>query len=132
MAVVETGNLIRTDLRSEDLAKLVNDEIAISTIEIVDIAIGDGGVDTDGNPIPATASDTALVNELRRETAVFVARTQNQLEFEMVLGLTEHNGIDINEMAAFSQNGNMIGRVTFPTKVKNSSQVFTFSIKETF
>ncbi len=132
MAIVETGNLIRTDHRSEDLAKLVNDEITIASVETIDIAIGDGGTDVDGNPVPATAADTALVNERRRETAVFVARTQNQLEFEMVLGLTEHNGIDINELAAFSQNGNMVGRITFATKVKNNTQVFTFSIKETF
>jgi len=132
MAIIETGNLVRTDLRSEDLAKLVNDEIAISTVETVDIAIGDGGTDSEGNPVAATAADTALVNETLRKTAVFVARTQNQLEFTMTLILSEHNGLDINELAAFSQNGNMIGRITFPTKVKNSSQVFTFSIKETF
>ncbi len=132
MAIVETGNLVRTDLRSEDLAKLVNDEITIASVETIDIAIGDGGTDIDGNPIAATASDTALVNETRRETAVAVGRTQNQLEFTMTLGLSEHNGLDINELAAFSQNGNMVGRITFATKVKNNTQVFTFSIKETF
>lgn len=132
MAVVETGNLVRSDLRKEDLAKLLNDEVTIASVQITDIAIGDGGVDSNGNPIPVDSSDTALNNETLRKTAVFVGRTDNQLEFTMTLGLTEQNGVDINELGAFAQNGNMIGKITFSTKVKNNTQVFTFKITETF
>ena len=132
MAIQATGNIISSDLRKEDLAKLVNDEVTIASIELVDIAIGDGGVDSDGNPIPVDSADTALNNETLRKTAVFVGRTDNQLEFTMTLGLTEHNGLDINELGAFAQNGNMVGKITFSTKVKNGSQVFTFKITETF
>ena len=132
MAIQATGNIISSDLRKEDLAKLVNDEVTIASIELVDIAIGDGGVDSDGNPIPVDSADTALNNETLRKPAVFVGRTDNQLEFTMTLGLTEHNGLDINELGAFAQNGNMVGKITFSTKVKNGSQVFTFKITETF
>lgn len=132
MAIEAIGNLVRSDLRKEDLAKLVNDEVTIASIQIVDIAIGDGGVDSDGNPIPVDPTDTALNNETLRKTAVFVGRTINVLEFTITLGLTEHNGLDINELGAFAQNGNMIGKLTFSTKVKNNSQVFTFKITETF
>ncbi len=132
MAIEAIGNLVRSDLRREDLAKLVNDEVTIASIQIVDIAIGDGGVDSDGNPIPVDPTDTALNNETLRKTAVFVGRTVNVLEFTITLILTEHNGLDINELGAFAQNGNMIGKITFPTKVKNGTQVFTFKITETF
>lgn len=132
MAIVETGNLVKSDLRRDDLAKLLNNEVTIASVQLVDIAIGDGGVDSDGNPIPVDPTDTALNNETLRKTAVFVGRTDNQLEFTITLGLTEHNGLDINELGAFAQNGNMIGKLTFSTKVKNNSQVFTFKITETF
>jgi len=132
MAIVETGNLVKSDLRRDDLAKLLNNEVTIASVQLVDIAIGDGGVDSDGNPIPVDPTDTALNNETLRKTAVFIGRTDNQLEFTITLGLTEHNGLDINELGAFAQNGNMIGKLTFSTKVKNNSQVFTFKITETF
>lgn len=132
MAIVETGNLVKSDLRREDLAKLLNNEVTIASVQLVNIAIGDGGVDSDGNPITVNPADTTLNNETLRKTAVFVGRTSNQLEFTFTLILTEHNGLDINELGAFAQNGNMIGKITFPTKVKNGSQVFTFKITETF
>ncbi len=125
--------MIVTSARKTDLAKLAASEppIVLSDTLINEIALGDGGL-IDGVPRIVDPSETDLVNETLRRSVVFIARTVDSNEWEIVLAAGELANFQYNEVAVFSNNGNMVAAETFATKTKQLAQKHDIKFRENF
>lgn len=96
-------------------------------LAVHEIAIGDGAT---GEPNPG---DIGLDNEVFRRTAV--VRTVNDAgdrEYSIEIKSSQVNGVGIDELALFNIEGDMIAKVTFSPREKNSSIVYFFKVQETY
>ncbi len=126
-------NSVITTVRRMNFAKLTSGDI--STIpKITNIALGDGGVDEEGNPIPPNADQTALNNEIARfgvEGHTYPSPTTVCYTITIPKG-EEYAGSKFNEMALVDEAGNLCAIKTMYTKQKDYDVEFTFEFNDEF
>lgn len=126
-------NSVITMARRISFAKLTSGDI--TTIpKITNIALGDGGVDEEGNPIPPTAEQTTLNNEIARfsvEGHTFPTPTTVRYTITIPKG-EEYAGKKFNEMALVDEAGTLCAIKTMYTKQKDYDVEFTFEFNDEF
>ena len=101
--------------------------------KIVGMAFGNGGVDSAGNVIAPTASQTALNNELLRKTITgytFVSDTK--CRYECTLAKTDLAGKYISELALYDEEGDLVAIKNFLKKGKDSDLEMTIQMDDEF
>ncbi|WYP24739.1 phage tail protein [Alkalihalobacillus sp. FSL W8-0930] len=97
------------------------------------IALGDGGVDSAGNPVAPTGNEQALKNQLVRkaiESASFIAPAT--MRYVITLGESELVGRNINEMALVDEDGKFTAIRTMYSKRKDGDMQFGFEIDDMY
>lgn len=97
------------------------------------IALGDGGTDSAGNPIPPKGDEQALKNQLVRkaiESATFIAPAT--MRYVITLGESELVGRNINEMALVDESGKLTAIRTMYSKRKDGDMEFGFEIDDMY
>lgn len=97
---------------------------------ITQIALGDGGVDENGNVLEP--SDT-LKNELiRRDVNSIVKVTETCYRFSLILTENELVDAEITEMALVDEDGDIVSVKNFKPKIKDEGMEMTFQMDDTF
>ncbi|MCE9500935.1 MAG: phage tail protein, partial [Leptospira sp.] len=96
-----------------------------------EIAFGDGGL-ISGEPREPEESDTGLQNEILRKLVIIQENPDGSREFIGILKQAELVGNEINEIALFNEDGDLLFIRTFPTKQKDNLIIYDFVIKEEF
>ncbi|MCI8418839.1 MAG: hypothetical protein HFI33_15310 [Lachnospiraceae bacterium] len=98
---------------------------------IVGMAFGDGGVDENGEPIAPSSSDTALKNEVFRKVVdnyEFVSDTT--CRYFCTLSVDECVDVNINELALYDAEGDLVAIKTFKNKGKDADLEMTFRVDD--
>jgi hypothetical protein len=95
------------------------------TLAVYEIALGDGAV---GDPDPG---DIGLANELLRKPAEITDDGANR-QYSIQVKASELNGVDIDELALFNVEGDMIAKVHFDPREKNGTIIYYFRVQETY
>lgn len=98
---------------------------------IVGMAFGDGGVDENGEPIAPSGSDTALKNEVFRKAVdnyEFVSDTT--CRYFCTLSVDECVDVNINELALYDAEGDLVAIKTFKNKGKDADLEMTFRVDD--
>ncbi len=99
---------------------------------IKSIALGDGGLDGDGNPIVPLEQDVGLKNELLRrdyDSSVRLSDTSFRYRIDLKRELL---GKEISEIALFDAEGDMLSIKTFLPKVVEEDMEISFEIDDKF
>lgn len=100
---------------------------------IKSIALGDGGLDSDGNPIVPLEQDVGLKNELlRRDYDSSVRLSDTSFRYRIDLRAGELLGKEISEIALFDAEGDMLSIKTFLPKVVEEDMEISFEIDDKF
>lgn len=100
---------------------------------IVGMAFGDGGTDETGNPIVPASSDTELKHEIYRKVIdnySFISDTT--CRYFCTLTVDECVDADINELALYDSDGDLVAIKTFKNKGKDADLEMTFRIDDIF
>lgn len=100
---------------------------------ITGMVFGDGGVDEDGTPIAPSSNDTELKHEIYRkviDTYSFVSDTT--CRYLCTLTVDECVDANINEIALYDSDGDIVAIKTFKNKGKDSDLEMTFRIDDIF
>ncbi|MBW2672333.1 MAG: phage tail protein [Deltaproteobacteria bacterium] len=115
-----TENTVTTNIGREKLAKA---HIGLITLPaITQIAFGNGGVDTSGNPIPPDGTETTVPGQfiLKDVSSVeFVPPTTARIHGE--LAYDEGNGENVSACGLYDSEGDLIALQTFAVIPKTSS-----------
>ncbi len=99
----------------------------LQTLAVDEIALGDGAV---GDPDPG---DTGLGNELLRKTAEIETMPDGlNRQYSIRVKESELNGDLIDELGLFNAEGDMIAKVHFSEREKNSTLIYYFRTQETY
>lgn len=105
----------------------------IELAPIKSIALGDGGLDGDGNPIVPLEQDVGLKNELlRRDYDSSVRLSDTSFRYRIDLKAGELLGREISEIALFDAEGDMLSIKTFLPKVVEEDMEISFEIDDKF
>ena len=97
------------------------------------LAYGDGGHDSDLNPISPSEDATALQHEvLRKEVASVRQEDPLSVTGKGTIENNELNGVQLSEAALVDSEGNLIGIKTFAPKVKEADERYQIEIKVSF
>lgn len=97
---------------------------------IVQIALGDGGVDADGNVLePAETLNHELV---RRNVDSIIRITDTCYRYSLILEELELADAEISEMAFIDADGDAVSIKNFKPKVKDSDMEMTFQMDDRF
>lgn len=102
---------------------------------ITQMAFGSGGVDTDGNVIETTGTETALKTELLKKSMDSHSYTDDKemtCRYTVRLGKTELANQSISEQGLFDADGDLIAYKTFLPKGKDDDMEFVFDMDEVF
>ena len=101
--------------------------------QVAQMAFGDGGHGSDGNPISPDASKTSLNNELLRKD---LASVYQEDDFSTTgsgrVAKNELVGADISEAGLLDADGNLLGFKNFAPKSKESDEGYEVNIKLKF
>lgn len=101
--------------------------------KIVGMVFGDGAVSGSGAVIPPVASQTSLKNELlRKPVDNFTPISNTCYRYKCTLGETELAGKDINEIALYDAENDLVAIKTFRNKGKDEDMEMIFEIDDTF
>ncbi len=116
----------------EDFAKAHAGDITLP--RIVQMAFGNGGLDSEGNPIPATGEEVALRSELLRKDidSHSYPEVATTCRYSVKLDKTELANQVISEQGLFDENGNLVAYKTFLGKGKDDDMEFIFDMDEIF
>lgn len=125
-----TQGMITTKAR-ENFAKAHAGDIVLP--RIVQMAFGNGGLDSEGNPIPATGEEVALRNELlRKEIDSHSYPETTTCRYTVRLSKEELANQIISEQGLFDENGDLVAYKTFLGKGKDDDMEFIFDMDEIF
>lgn len=97
---------------------------------IVQIALGDGGVDADGNVLePAEILNHELI---RRNVDSIIRLTDTCYRYSLILSETELVNAEITEMAFIDSDGDVVSIKNFKPKVKDEGMEMTFQMDDRF
>lgn len=121
-----------TKLRRENLCKITSG--AVSTIApITHVAFGNGGVDSNGEPLTPTESQTALNNEVARypiDSVEYPVGTTAR--YTVTIPANDLNGAKISESALVDSNGDFAAIKNMYVKQKDEGVSFAFSFDDEF
>lgn len=111
--------------------KMAQARAGVTTLpKIVGIALGNGGVDTEGNVL---APGETLNNELlRREADSITPVSETSYRFSLCLSKDELAGEAISEMALYDEDGDIVAVKNFSVKGKDADMEMIFEIDDTF
>lgn len=102
---------------------------------ITQMAFGSGGVDTGGNVIETTGTETALKTELLKKNVDSHSYTndgQTTCRYTSRLSKAELANQNISEQGLFDAAGDLIAYKTFLPKGKDDDMEFVFDMDEVF
>lgn len=102
---------------------------------ITQMAFGSGGVDTDGNMIETTGTETALKAELLKKglsSHSYTDGKETTCRYTVRLEKTELANKSISEQGLFDVDGDLIAYKTFLPKGKDDDMEFIFDMDEVF
>jgi hypothetical protein len=125
-------NTITTIYRRTNLAQITGG--AISAIApITQIAFGNGGVDSSGNPIPPLETAATLNSELARYHIDGVTYpVPTTAGYTCTIPAADLTGTAINEVALVDSSGKVCAIKTMYTKRKDPGVAFTFTFDNEF
>lgn len=97
---------------------------------ITQIALGDGGVDENGNVLEP--SDTLQHELIRRDVNSIVKVTETCYRFSLILTENELVNAEITEMALVDSDGDVVSVKNFKPKIKDEGMEMTFQMDDTF
>ncbi len=97
---------------------------------ITQIALGDGGVDENGNVLEP--SDTLQHELIRRDVNSIVKVTETCYRFSLILTENELVDAEITEMALVDSEGDIVSVKNFKPKIKDEGMEMTFQMDDTF
>ncbi len=115
----------------EDLTKAHAGDITLPAIKYM--AFGNGGLDTQGNPVNTTGEEVSLRNELLRkniDTHSYPIKTT--CRYSVRLEKQELANQVISEQGLFDENGSLVAYKTFLPKGKDEDMEFIFDMDEVF
>lgn len=122
---------IITRIARKKMAEARNGKIQLPPIQ--KIALGDGGVDENGNPIIPLDEDVSLKNELLRRNYDSVVRISDTVfRYRIDLKEGELLGKNISEIALFDSEDNMLSVKTFQPKSIEDDMEVSFEIDDKF
>lgn len=127
-----SANSVTTNYRRIGLAQITSGVIS-AIPKITHIAIGDGGVDAEGDPVPPGESQTSLLHETARyavSSPTFPVETTTR--YSITIPKTEMSGAKINELALVDADGGLCAIKTMFTKQKDDDVIFTFDFDDEF
>lgn len=115
----------------EDFAKAHAGDMTLP--RITQMAFGNGGLDTEGNPIAITGEEVALKNELLRKAIDSHSYPETTTcRYTVRLDKIELANQVISEQGLFDENGNLVAYKTFLGKGKDDDMEFIFDMDEIF
>lgn len=103
--------------------------------EIVQMALGDGGLEANGQPKATTGNEIALYAQLLKRAVdghSFVNASETTCRYTMRLEKAELAGKVISEMGLFDAEGDLVAYKTFLGKGKDNDMEFVFDMDEIF
>ncbi len=101
--------------------------------KIMYMAVGDGGLDGEGNPTAIIGTEISLSHELlRREIDSHAYPEGTTCRYSLRLGKNELAGEQISEMGLFDEEGELVAYKNFLPKGKDSDMEFVFELDEIF
>lgn len=98
--------------------------------KIVGIALGNGGVDEDGNVLEPGDN---LKGELLRRAADSIEKvTETSYRFSLCLSKEELANEALSEMALYDEDGDIVAIKNFKRKEKDADMKMTFEMDDTF
>lgn len=127
---MEQNVIITTTARK----KLVQARAGVINLpEIVGMAFGSGGADSDGNVVAPTENQTALNNELlRKEISGYKFISDTTCRYECTLSEAELAGEYISEIGLYDSDGDIVCIKTFTPKGKDSDIEMTYALDDIF
>lgn len=105
----------------------------INLPEIVGMAFGSGGADSDGNVTAPTENQTELNNELlRKEISGYKFISDTVCRYECTLSESELAGEFISEIGLYDSDGDIVCIKTFTPKGKDSDIEMTYALDDIF
>ena len=124
-------NVAITAAAREKMVKARAGDITLPTI--VKMAFGNGGVDSGGNVIPPSDSQTGLTNELyRKNIDSHSFPTATTCRYVCTLAEAELAGQNISEIGLVDSDGDVLCIKTFLAKGKDGDIEQTYSIDDIF
>lgn len=106
---------------------------AITLPKIVGMAFGNGGVDTGGQVIPPTETQTGLTNEIyRKEIDSYSFPEDTTCRYVCTLTETECVGEEISEIGLYDEEGDIVCVKTFMRKGKDDDVEQTYTLDDIF
>lgn len=106
---------------------------AITLPKIVGMAFGSGGVDSAGNVISPSETQTALKKELLRKLiSGYTFVTETTCRYECTLGESELAGQYISEIGLYDSQGDIVCIKTFTKKGKDDDIEMTYTLDDVF
>ena len=104
---------------------------AITLPKIVGMAFGSGGVDSAGNVISPSETQTALKKELLRKP-ISGYTFETTCRYECTLGESELAGQYISEIGLYDSQGDIVCIKTFTKKGKDDDIEMTYTLDDVF
>lgn len=125
------ANAVVTLLARNKMLRARAGEIILPPIK--GMAIGNGGVDSLGEPIPPDEGANSLNNELvRKPIDGYTFLTYQKCRYMCTLGELELAGEYISEVALYDSEGDLVAIKTFKKKGKDGDLEMTFNIDDVF
>lgn len=120
-----------TEIGREKFCKAHAGDISLPKVKYM--VFGDGGVDSDKNPIAPLGTEVSLRNELlRKEINSHTYPVNTTCRYTMTLEKGELEGKYISEMGLIDVEGDLIAYETFLAKGKDGDMRFIFDLDEIF
>ncbi len=120
-----------TKTRRESLCKITSGAVA-NIPKVTHIALGDAGVDSSGNPLNPSETQTALNHEVARYPAVAAYPVSTTARYTITIPQGAHTGIKFSEAALVNSSGGLDAIKNFYPKQKDDDVSFTFTFDDEF
>lgn len=105
----------------------------ITLAKVLGFSFGNGGVDTSGNVITPTETQTALNNELlRKEIDGYEMLSDTRCRYKCTLAASDLVNENISEIAIYDADGDLIAIKNFKPKGKDGDLEMTFHVDDAF
>lgn len=122
---------IITRIAKKKMAEARNGRIQLPPIQ--KIAIGDGGIDEEGNLFVPKEDTASLNNELmRRDYDTAVKLSETSFRYRIDLKDSELKGKSVSEIALIDTEGDMLSMKTFQPKLIEDDMEVSFEIDDIF
>lgn len=125
-------NTVITNWRREQLCRITSGAIE-SLAPITEVAFGDGALDENGEVIPPSAAQTALLNEIGRYGVDKVEYPiSTTARYTVTIPAADLAGAQISEAALVDSEGNLCAIRNMLAKGKDEGVAFIFTFDDEF